>query len=58
MSVQSQYEREEQAIYDSYDRGEIDNAQLQRELRDLQRDYRSAAEDAARDAYEAELERW
>lgn len=58
MSYQSQYEREEEALYEQYDRGEITNAELTRELNDLARDYRGAAREAALDAYERELENW
>jgi len=58
MSYESQYEREENEIYAAYERGEITNAQLQKELRELRLDYQSAAREAAQDAYDAELERW
>jgi len=58
MSMQSQYEREEELLYEQYDRGDISGAELQRELNDLARDYRAAAREAALDAYEQEWERW
>jgi hypothetical protein len=58
MSYQSQYEREEEELYAQYDRGEISNAELSRQLRDLQRDYAAAAHESAWDAYESELDRW
>lgn len=58
MSVQSQCEREEEAIQESYARGEITNAQMWAEMRDLERDYAGAAHEAAEEAYEQELERW
>lgn len=58
MSYQSQYEREEEALYDQYERGEITQKELQKELRELAYDYRAAAENSALDAYEAELDRW
>ena len=54
----SAYEREEEAIIDSAQRGEISNAQMMRELRELRRDYAQAARDAAREAYDREIERW
>jgi hypothetical protein len=46
-----QIEREEQAIEDAYARGEITNAQYQREMRELRRDIREAAEEEATNAY-------
>jgi len=52
------YEREEQALHDAYARGEMTNAELNRALNDLARDYREDAHEAARDAYERELDRW
>ena len=52
------YEREEQALFDERDRGEITEAQLRKELRELQRDYAADAREAAQHAYDAELERW
>jgi hypothetical protein len=58
MSYQSQYDREETLLYEQYDRGELTSAELTRELNELARDYRAAAQDAAWDAYEAELDRW
>lgn len=54
----SQYEREEQDIIDRENRGDITHAQAIKELNELQRDYREAAHEAAREAYERELDRW
>lgn len=54
----SQYDREEQAIYDAYERGDITAKQMREELRELQRDWQGAAEEAAWDAYNAELDYW
>ena len=58
MSIESQYEREENYILECEESGEISHAEAAKQLRDLQRDYRAAAEDAAQGAYEQELERW
>lgn len=58
MSIDSQYEREEQALYDEYERGDISSEEYRRELRDLQRAYRAAAHESAQDAYDREMERW
>ena len=57
-----QLEHEEQALYDAYQTGEITRKQLNKQLDDLHRDWRAeaqeAADDAARQAYENEIERW
>jgi len=53
-----QLEREEQALQDQLDRGEITIAEYNREMRELQREYRAAAREAAQDAYDRELDRW
>ena len=52
------YEQEEDAIIEAYNRGEITNAQMQKELNELRRDIRAAAEEAAREAYDREMSRW
>ncbi len=58
----TQWGREEQALYDSYERGEISQAELNRAVRelyrDMQDDMRGAAEEAAEHAYRDEIERW
>lgn len=53
-----QLEREEDAIFQDFEDGEISAEQREKELRELYLDYRVAAEEAARDAYERELDRW
>jgi vacuolar-type H+-ATPase subunit H len=53
-----QYEREEQAILEAKERGQLTHAEAMKELRELQRDYAQAARDAAQEAYDRELERW
>lgn len=58
MSAQSQFEREEEDIQERYARGEITNAQMWEEMKELQRDYRAAADEAAREAYERERDNW
>lgn len=58
MSRQSQYEREEERIQQSYALGEITNAEMWAEMRELQRDYAAAARESAQSAYEDEMERW
>lgn len=56
--VERQLELEEEALYEAYERGKITNEQLQKDLRELHREYRAAAEEAAFDAYERELSNW
>jgi hypothetical protein len=58
MSADTQFEREENDIWERAARGEITNAQARKEQRELQRDYAAAAVEAAQGAYERELERW
>lgn len=52
------YEREENDIQERYARGEMTNAEMWAEMRELQRDRRAAAHEAAQDAYDREMERW
>ena len=51
-------EREEEAIEKALERGEITNAQAVKEINELWRDYRAAAQESAREAADRELERW
>lgn len=52
------YEREESAIQEAYSRGEITNAEMWRQMKELNRDYRDAAQESAQGAYEREMENW
>ena len=54
----NQYDREEQAICEAEERGEITREEAQKQLMELARDYRDAAHERAQQAYEQELERW
>ena len=54
----NQFDREEDSIMEMEASGEIGSREASRMLRELQRDYRSAAEESAREAYERELDRW
>ncbi len=58
MSVESQYDREEQYIIDQMNSGMISQQEGRKQLRELQRDYRAAAQEAAQDAYDREMDRW
>ena len=54
----TQFEREEDAIEEAHSRGDIDLQERNRQLRELHRDYRAAAEESAQEAYNREMERW
>jgi len=58
MSIESQIEREEAAIEEAVERGDMTRAEANKEYRNLQRDYADAAEMAGQKAYEEELARW
>ena len=53
-----QLEREEKAILEMEERGQLTHAQATRELREIQRDYAQEARNSAQEAYDRELERW
>ena len=57
-AMDRQIEREEQDIEAAVERGEMTRAEANRCIRDLHRDYREAAQEAARDAYDRELGNW
>lgn len=54
----NQYDREEEQLAHDYAAGLITREEYNRQMRELQRDYRAAAEESAREAYERELDRW
>ena len=58
MSAQRQLEREEDDICQREADGLITHKQAQDEMRELHRDYRGAAEEAAMEAYNNELQSW
>jgi len=58
MGPQSQFDREEAAIIDDMNSGMISQEEGWGALRDLQRAYRDAAEEAAHEAYEREMSCW
>lgn len=51
-------EREEQYLEDLLTGGEITITEFNFEMRELQRDYQAAAEQAGQDAYAREMECW
>lgn len=52
------YDREEAELYASHERGEIDSKTLSKLLRELAREYRDAADEAAENAANRERENW
>ena len=52
------FDREERILEEQFDRGELSADELRHEIRELQRDYQAAAEEAAQRAYQDEMERW
>ena len=53
-----QLEREEKAILEMEERGQLTHAEAMKELREMQRDYAQGAHNAAQEAYDRELECW
>ncbi len=53
-----QLEREEEALEEAYNNGEITAKEYNKQMQELQRDYRAAAQEAAEEAYENEMGRW
>jgi len=58
MSIDSQFEREEQSIEDDLSNGIISDQEYNDQMRELQRDYCAAAEDSAQQAYDNEMNNW
>lgn len=58
MSIERQIEREEEWLLKQFNEGIITREEFNTAMRDLQRDYRDAAHEAAREAYERELDCW
>jgi polyhydroxyalkanoate synthesis regulator phasin len=58
MSALRQYEREEELLDEQYANGQITREEHTRAVNELWRDYRDAAQEAAREAYERELGNW
>lgn len=53
-----QWEREERYLEEQYERGEISSQEFTRQMNDLWRDYRGAAQESAERAYDEEMNRW
>jgi hypothetical protein len=56
--MRDQFDREEEAISDALERGDITQREYNQQMSDLQRDYRDATYEAGERAREEELERW
>ncbi len=58
MSIERQIEKEEEHLFEALINGEMSQEEYNSETRELHRSYRAAAEEAAQQAYNNELERW
>ncbi len=58
MNRHSQYEKEVQELEEQGEQGEISRKELMKALKELRRDYSAAAQEAAQQARDDELDRW
>jgi hypothetical protein len=58
MSIDSEFEAEEQELEDRLNDGEINLSQYNKEMQQLQREYRAMANEACQEAYDNEAENW
>ena len=56
--MQTWYEREEDNLVEQYNSGMITQAEYNKQMRELQREYAAQAREAAEDAYDNEMQRW
>lgn len=56
--MNKQYEREEDHLVEQYNSGQITLAEYNKQKRELQSDYRAAAQESAQEAYDREMDRW
>ena len=56
--IERQMEREEDILCEQLNRGEITLEEFNNGMRDMQREYRAMAEEAAQQAYDDEMGRW
>lgn len=52
------YDREMEAIEDDYANGDLTVTEFNQAIREVESDYRAAAEESAQSAYDNEMERW
>ena len=53
-----QFDREQDQLEQELENGTITQKEFNHEMLELQRDYQGAAEEAAQDAYDNEMNRW
>lgn len=58
MAYETQLEREENHLIEMLNSGQITHEQFRKEMREMQRDYQSQAEESAQRAYDDEMARW
>lgn len=58
MSLESQYEQEENYLIEQFNGGLMTQSEYYRAMRELQLDYQAQAKDAAQNAYDEEMSRW
>ena len=58
MSIGTEFEEAEQEICDHLNDGEITDSQFNKEMRELNSEYRSMTEEACQDAYDNEANNW
>ena len=58
MSIQSQFDREEQQIEDDLENGIITSIEYNKQLRDLRQGYRECMDEACDNAYDNERNNW
>ena len=58
MSYRTQLDKEEDYLCDQLNRGEITVSEYNRQVRELHREWQAAAEEAAQDAHDREMDRW
>jgi hypothetical protein len=54
----NQYDREEAQLEDDLAAGRITTAEYNKQMRELQADYRAACDEACQDAYDRERSNW
>lgn len=58
MDLGEAFEKEENALEDQLDNGEITTAEFNKEMREMRRSFREEAEESAHRAYDDEMGRW
>ena len=58
MSIDSEFEEQEDEICQRFNDGEISLSEYNKELNELYREYRSMAQEACQEAYDDEAQNW